>query len=128
MTASAFNLLRIRLGGSLEYQIIYQFEKQKHCPTMKKKDNGLFGFSVGCLPRKRWDEMNHFFNKIGVKLNNTINLMKYTISKEYNIDSYELGNELCSEGVSARIDSFQYAKDITKLRHIVDSLYHNTRI
>lgn len=62
---AAFNPLRIRLGGSLQDQIIYQFGKQKDCPTMRKKDNGLFGFSVGCLPRKRWDEMNHFFNKTG---------------------------------------------------------------
>lgn len=37
----------------------------------------------------------------------------------------DIGNELCSEGVSARIDSVQYAKDITKLRHIVNSLYSN---
>ncbi|KAL1358774.1 hypothetical protein AAHE18_04G058200 [Arachis hypogaea] len=113
----AFNPLRIRLGSLLQDQIIYQFGKQKDCPTMKKKDNGLFGFSVGCLPRKRWNEMNHFFKKTC--------LMKYTVSKGYNIDSYEFGNELCSEGVSARIDSVQYAKDITKLRHIVNSLYPN---
>ncbi|KAL1320518.1 hypothetical protein AAHE18_14G061500 [Arachis hypogaea] len=151
LSFKAFNPLRIRLGGSLQDQIIYQFGKQKHCPTMRKKDNGLFGFSVGCLPRKRWDEVNHFFNKTGVKFtfglnaligkknskedqlnwkgdwnpNNAISLMKYTVSKGYNIDSYEFGNELCSEGVSARIDSVQYAKDITKLRHIVNSLYSN---
>ncbi|MED6219845.1 hypothetical protein PIB30_039504 [Stylosanthes scabra] len=118
---------------------------------MRKKDNGLFGFSVGCLPRNRWDQVNHFFNNTGVKLtfslnalmgkknskedhlnwkgdwnpNNAISLMKYTLSKGYNIDSYELGNELCSEGVSARLDSVEYAKDITKLRHIVNSLYPN---
>ncbi|QHO36367.1 hypothetical protein HN51_029688 [Arachis hypogaea] len=150
----AFNPLRIRLGGSLQDQIIYQFGKQKYCPTMKKKDNGLFGFSVGCLPKKRWDEVNHFLKKTGVKFtfglnaligkknskedqlnwkgdwnpNNAISLMKYTISKGYNIDSYEFGNELCSEGVSVRIDSVQYAKDITKLRHIVNSLYPNATI
>ncbi|KAL1325120.1 hypothetical protein AAHE18_13G138800 [Arachis hypogaea] len=144
---AAFNPLRIKLGASLQDQIICQFEKQKQCPTMRKEDNGLFGFNVGCLSRKRWDEVNHFFNKTGVKFtfslnaliekknsnedqlnwnpNNAIYLMKYTVSKGYNIDSYELGNELCSEGVSARIDSVQYAKDITKLRHIVNSLYPN---
>ncbi|XLS85052.1 hypothetical protein HN51_035218 [Arachis hypogaea] len=143
----AFNPLRIKLGASLQDQIICQFEKQKQCPTMRKEDNGLFGFNVGCLSRKRWDEVNHFFNKTGVKFtfslnaliekknsnedqlnwnpNNAIYLMKYTVSKGYNIDSYELENELCSEGVSARIDSVQYAKDITKLRHIVNSLYPN---
>ncbi|RYR62498.1 hypothetical protein Ahy_A04g020146 [Arachis hypogaea] len=131
-----FNSLKIRLGGSLEDQIIYQFGNQKQCSTMKKKDNGLFGFSVGCLSKK--DRMNVKFifglnALIGKKNskedqlnwkgdwnpNNAISLMKYTVSKGYNIDSYELGNELCSEGVSARVDSVQYVKDITKLRHIV---------
>lgn len=38
-----------------------------------------------------------------------------------------LGNELCSEGVSARIGSVQYAKDITKLRRIVNRLYPNAK-
>ncbi|KAG5051500.1 hypothetical protein JHK87_003698 [Glycine soja] len=60
---------------------------------------------------------------------NAIDLMEYTISKGYNIDSYELGNELCADGVSARIDSVQYAKDITQLRKTVNLLYQdaNTR-
>ncbi|RDY04272.1 Heparanase-like protein 2, partial [Mucuna pruriens] len=34
---------------------------------------------------------------------NAISLMKYTISKGYKIDSYELGNELCAEGIGARV-------------------------
>lgn len=34
-----------------------------------------------------------------------------------------LGNELCAEGISARVDSVEYAKDITRLRHIVNLLY-----
>ncbi|CAJ2648090.1 unnamed protein product [Trifolium pratense] len=147
----AFDPLRIRIGGSLQDQIIYQFGPQKNCTQMIKKDDGLFGFSVGCLPQNRWDRVNDFFNKSGVKLTfglnaligkknskedklnymgnwnplNAITLMKYTILKGYKIDSYELGNELCSEGVSARIDSVQYAKDITKLRFIINKLYPN---
>ncbi|KAJ1389826.1 Glycoside hydrolase, family 79 [Sesbania bispinosa] len=35
------------------------------------------------------------------------------------------GNELCSQGIGARIDSIQYAKDMTKLRLIVNRLYPN---
>nr|KYP36191.1 Heparanase-like protein 2 [Cajanus cajan] len=54
---------------------------------------------------------------------NSISLMKYTISKGYKIDSYELGNELCAAGIGARVDSVQYAKDITRLRRIVNLLY-----
>ncbi|KAK7407412.1 hypothetical protein VNO78_09315 [Psophocarpus tetragonolobus] len=147
----AFNPLRIRLGGSLEDQIVYQFGKQKDCPPLEKKNDGLFGFSKGCLPKKRWDEIHDFVNKTRVKFTfglnalsgkkrsnedksnwegnwdptNAISLMEYTVSKGYKIDSYELGNELCSGGVSARIDSVQYAKDITKLRHTINLLYPN---
>ncbi|QHO29024.1 Heparanase-like protein [Arachis hypogaea] len=123
----AFNPLRIRLGGSLEDQIIYQFGKQKHCPTMKKKDNGFikFTFGLNALIGKKNSKEDQLNWKGDWNPNNAISLMKYTVSKGYNIDSYELGNELCSEGVSARLDSVQYAKDITKLRHIVNSLYPN---
>ncbi|KAK7309845.1 hypothetical protein RJT34_06911 [Clitoria ternatea] len=147
----AFNPLRIRLGGSLQDQIIYQVGNQMPCPQMTKKDDGLFGFSIGCLSQKRWDEIHNFVNQTGVKFTfglnaligkinsqkdklnwvgdwnplNAISLMEYSISKGYKIDSYELGNELCSAGVSARVDSVQYAKDITKLRRIVNRLYPN---
>ncbi|XP_057443600.1 heparanase-like protein 2 [Lotus japonicus] len=147
----AFNPLRIRLGGSLQDQIIYQFGNRTKCPHIKKRQGGLFGFSKGCLPKMRWDEVNDFFNKTGVRLTfglnaligkhnteddkktwvgdwnprNAMNLMKYTISKGYKIDSYELGNELCGNGIGARVDSVQYAKDITKLRLIVNQLYPN---
>ncbi|ESW29573.1 hypothetical protein PHAVU_002G081000 [Phaseolus vulgaris] len=148
----AFSPLRIRLGGSLEDQIVYQIGEEEECPVMKKKSDGLFGFGKGCLPRKRWDEVNEFLNKTGVKFTfglnalngkenskedkvkwvgdwdptNAISLMEYSISKGYKIDSYELGNELCSGGVSAKINSVQYAKDITQLRSLVNMLYQNT--
>ncbi|KOM53128.1 hypothetical protein LR48_Vigan09g178700 [Vigna angularis] len=146
-----FNPLRIRLGGSLEDQIVYQFGEQEKCPVMEKQSDGLFGFSKGCLPRKRWDEVNEFLNKTGAKFTfglnaligkenskedkenwvgdwdptNALSLMEYSISKGYKIDSYELGNELCSGGVAAKIDSVQYAKDITQLRNLVNMLYQN---
>jgi len=62
---AAFSPLRIRLGGSLEDQIVYQIGEEEECPVMKKKSDGLFGFGKGCLPRKRWDEVNEFLNKTG---------------------------------------------------------------
>ncbi|KAL1362956.1 hypothetical protein AAHE18_03G116700 [Arachis hypogaea] len=121
----SFNPLMIKSGGSLQDQIICQFEKQKQCPTITKEDNGLFGvkftFSLNALIEKK----NSNEDQLNWNPNNAIYLMKYTVSKEYNIDSYELGNERCSERVSTRIDSVQYAKDITKLRYIVNSLYPN---
>ncbi|KAL2319976.1 hypothetical protein Fmac_028945 [Flemingia macrophylla] len=159
----AFNPLRIRLGGSVEDQIVYQFGKQKKCPHFKKKEGGLFGFKYkDAFPKRDGTKYMTFLTKPGIvlityhpflntivklifglnaltgkknsvedKLNwvgnwnpkNAISLMKYTISKGYKIDSYELGNELCAEGIEARVDSVQYAKDITRLRHIVNLLY-----
>ncbi|KAI9124912.1 hypothetical protein K1719_004239 [Acacia pycnantha] len=149
-----FNPLRIRLGGSVQDQIVYQFGDMKTCPQMKKDDDGMFGFSHGCLNRTRWDQINHFVNTTGVKLtfglneligkkkplndsqeggalvwegdwdsSNSASLIAYSLSKGYKIDSYELGNELCGAGVSARVESVQYAKDMTKLRELVNALY-----
>ncbi|KAJ7943376.1 Heparanase-like protein [Quillaja saponaria] len=147
----AFNPLRIRIGGSIQDLVVYNVGKAvKKCPHFKKKKNGLFGFSKGCLKMKRWDELNELFNKTGVKLTfglnalfgkkpskqdlhglwvddwnpqNARDLMEYTISKGYKIDSYELGNELCADGVSARLESQQYAKDFLKLKDTVEALY-----
>lgn len=52
--------------------------------------------------------------------------MAYSVFKGYNnIDSFELGNELCANGVAARLDSVEYAKDITRLRKLVNHMYPN---
>ncbi|KAF1889608.1 hypothetical protein Lal_00024935 [Lupinus albus] len=146
---AAFNTLRIRLGGSLQDQIVYQFGEQKECPQLRKKNGGLFGFSEGCLPMKKWDEINDLFNKTGVKLTfglnaltgknnsghdkkewlgnwdhtNAASLMEYTASKGYKIDSYELGNELCDQGIAAKVSSIQYAIDMKRLRGEVNRIY-----
>lgn len=60
----AFNQLRIRIGGSLEDQLLYDVGNLKYpCHPFRKKSHGLFGFSRGCLPMSRWDELNQFFSK-----------------------------------------------------------------
>lgn len=53
--------------------------------------------------------------------------MKYSIEKGYKIDSYELGNELCSSGVSARVEVKQYAEDMKKLKRVVQKLYQDEK-
>ncbi|XP_015894941.4 heparanase-like protein 2 isoform X1 [Ziziphus jujuba] len=149
----AFNSLRIRVGGSLEDQVVYGVGNaaQEDCPEFTKT-SGLFGFSNGCLPQKRWDELNHLFNETGAKMTFGLNalygrkqsqedkvlwvgkwnpqnareLMEYTISKGYMIDSYELGNELCGSGISARVESEQYGKDMIELKNLVKELYPDT--
>ena len=62
---SAFSPLRIRVGGSLQDQVVYKVGRVKNCPRFKKKEDGLFGFSSGCLPMERWDELINFFNQTG---------------------------------------------------------------
>ncbi|XVF23507.1 hypothetical protein REPUB_Repub13aG0044400 [Reevesia pubescens] len=149
----AFNPLRIRVGGSLQDQLVYNVRNNiKHCHHFKKVDKDfLFGFSKGCLDMKRWDELNEFFNRTGASVtfslnaligrkksasekdlwvgdwhsNNARDLMKYTISKGYKIDSYELGNELSGSGVSARVEAAQYGKDVVALKNLVKELHPN---
>ncbi|XP_057949309.1 heparanase-like protein 2 [Malania oleifera] len=146
----AFSPLRIRLGGSLQDQVLYKVGTQvRKCPHFKNRKNGLFGFSEGCLSMERWDQINNLLNQTGAlftfglnaligreKLSNNDtlyvgnwssqnarDLMKYSVAKEYKIDSYELGNELCAGGVSARVKADQYGKDFITLKELVKELY-----
>ncbi|KAF5939149.1 hypothetical protein HYC85_023408 [Camellia sinensis] len=154
----AFKTLRIRVGGSLQDQVVYEVGKAVNkCPKFRKTQGGLFGFSQGCLPMKKWDNLNHLFTQTGAIVTfglnalsgrnksendgslwigdwddqNARDLMNYTISKGYKIDSYELGNELCGTGVAARLDSSQYGKDVIALKElvtgpgVVDGLTHH---
>ncbi|KMT10738.1 hypothetical protein BVRB_5g113960 [Beta vulgaris subsp. vulgaris] len=144
----AFTHLRVRLGGSLEDQVVYDVPSLKlPCHPFWKQSSGLFGFSRGCLHLGRWDALNHFFSQSGAIItfginalygrkkskndvwigpwdsSNAYDFMKYTISKGYHIDSWEFGNELSGSGVAARVDAAQYGKDLIKLKRIIDELY-----
>ncbi|XVE91584.1 hypothetical protein REPUB_Repub01dG0022300 [Reevesia pubescens] len=145
----SFDPLRIRIGGSLQDQVVYKVGNVKDCPKFKKKDDGLFGFSDGCLDMERWDKLNTLFNQTGAKVTfglnaltgrkesktekglwigdwqtqNARDLMKYTISKGYEIDSYEFGNELCGSGVAAKVEAEQYGKDVIALKNLVKELH-----
>ncbi|XP_057460765.1 heparanase-like protein 2 [Actinidia eriantha] len=148
-----FDPLRIRIGGSLQDQVVYKVgDWVKKCPHFKKREGGLFGFSHGCLPMNRWDELNNLFNQTGAVVTfglnalygrskskeddslwvgdwdpqNARDLMNYTVSRGYKINSYELGNELCGSGVSARLDAVQYGKDLISLKELVKELYPNS--
>lgn len=146
----AFSPLRIRIGGSLQDQVVYDVgTSSPKCPHFKRRDDELFGFSKGCLPMDRWNLINKFFNETGAKITfglnalvgrrkagggdslmvgkwnpkNAHDLIRYTASKGYQIDSYELGNELCGSGVAARIEAGQYGRDIVVLKELVQELY-----
>nr|KYP55466.1 Heparanase-like protein 1 [Cajanus cajan] len=148
-----FKPLRIRVGGSLQDQVLYEVGSLKSpCHPFQKMKGGLFGFSKGCLQMKRWDELNHFFNETGAIVtfglnalhgrhqishtvwggdwdtSNAYDLINYTISKGYKIDSWEFGNELSGKGIGASVGAAQYGKDLIKLKEILLSLYKNSKL
>ncbi|KAI8543257.1 hypothetical protein RHMOL_Rhmol08G0202900 [Rhododendron molle] len=124
----AFKGLRIRLGGSLQDQVLYDVGDLKSpCNPFKKTRDGLFGFSKGCLHMERWDEVNNFFNKTGVLVtfglnalygrheiksgvwggewdsSNANDFIKYTISKGHRVDAWEFGTLLSSNHFVSRL-------------------------
>ncbi|KAI4335931.1 hypothetical protein L6164_014526 [Bauhinia variegata] len=149
----AFKPLRIRIGGSLQDQVLYEVGSlNSPCHPFQKMKGGLFGFSKGCLHMKRWDELNHFFNDTGAILTFSLNALRgrhqvehnvwegdwdsknaydfisYTVSKGYKINSWEFGNELSGKGIGATVGAAQYGKDLINLKRILDTLYKNHNI
>ncbi|KAH0870468.1 hypothetical protein HID58_077490 [Brassica napus] len=135
----AFKTLRIRIGGSLQDQVIYDVGDLKTpCTQFKKSDDGLFGFSEGCLYMERWDELNRFFHATGEKLRgnawggewdhtNTQDFMNYTVSKGYAIDSWEFGNELSGSGIGASVSVELYGNDLIVLKDVIKNVYKSSR-
>ncbi|KAG4181759.1 hypothetical protein ERO13_A09G003460v2 [Gossypium hirsutum] len=130
----AFNSLRIKVGGSLQDQVVYGVGEVKNCPNFMKKEGSLFGFSQGCLPMERWDKLNNFFNQTGWvtfgvlgagdwNSQNARDFMKYTISRGYKVDSYEFVNQLSGAGRGARVEAKQYGKDVIVLKNMVKDLH-----
>ncbi|MBA0718343.1 hypothetical protein Golax_006097 [Gossypium laxum] len=152
LTLLAFNRLRIRVGGSLQDQVLYDVGNLKSpCHPFQKMKDGLFGFSKGCLHMERWDELNRFFKETSAMVtfglnalhgrhkikrslwggdwdsSNAQDFMKYTISKGYQIDSWEFGNELSGNGIGAHVHADQYGKDLVNLRKIINELYKGSQ-
>ncbi|KAK3159377.1 hypothetical protein QOZ80_2AG0149330 [Eleusine coracana subsp. coracana] len=147
----AFSPIKIRLGGTLQDMVIYDTgDPQQPCTPFVKNTSAMFGFSQGCLPLHRWDELNAFLKSSGAKtifglnaLNGRIKMpdgslggawnytnadsfIRYTVNKGYDIHGWELGNELSGSGVGARIDADQYAADVIALKKIIDSTYQGS--
>ncbi|KAK1314095.1 Heparanase-like protein 1 [Acorus calamus] len=147
----AFDPLRIRIGGSLQDQVIYGVGNSSVSPCLEfqESETGLFGFSQGCLSMNRWDELNSLFNKTGAIVtfglnalhgrrqiggqewvgawnsSNARSFIEYTISRGHRIDSWEFGNELCGTGIGARVGAKQYGEDVIALKAMLDDLYVN---
>ncbi|KAL8497804.1 hypothetical protein ACS0TY_021223 [Phlomoides rotata] len=91
----AFSGLKIRVGGTLQDKVEYQTE-DKPCVPFAKDSSIMFGFTKGCLPLQRWDELNTFFNQTGW-----------------------VGNELSGTGIGVGIAADQYASDTILLHHLI---------
>nr|GMC58587.1 heparanase-like protein 3 [Ipomoea batatas] len=141
----AFSPLKIRLGGTLEDDLIYETEDHSQpCLPFVKKETEVFQYTQGCLPLSRWDELNAFFQKSGAVIifglnalygrrpshvntpwisTNAESLIRYTVKKGYTIRGWELGNELSGSGVGFSIAADQYALDTIHLHNVVQIIY-----
>ncbi|MCD7465241.1 hypothetical protein HAX54_000904 [Datura stramonium] len=144
----AFSPLKIRLGGTLQDKLIYQTAHyEQPCTPFLLNNTEMFGFSQGCLPLSRWDELNEFFKKTGAKLtfglnalngrticpdgsalgdwdsSNAASFIRYTVSRGYTIHGWELGNELNGNGIGATISADQYSCDVMALQKLVQDIY-----
>ncbi|ONM01547.1 Heparanase-like protein 1 [Zea mays] len=144
----AFSPLRIRVGGSLQDQVLYGTPNLGlPCDPFTKVSSGLFEFSQGCITLERWDDINDLFLNTGAVVtfglnalqgrhqirkgvwggpwnsSNAREFIEYTASKNYPIDSWEFGNELSGSGVGASVAAEQYGKDLVVLQTIVNELY-----
>ncbi|XP_077223406.1 heparanase-like protein 2 [Tasmannia lanceolata] len=143
--------LRIRIGGSLQDQVLYDMGKLGPlCHPFRKLAGGMFGFSKGCLRMERWDALNSFFRNTGAIVtfglnalngrhqirkgvmggswnsSNAHSFIEHTISKGYPVDSWEFGNELSGHGIWASVDAEEYAKDLIGLKAILNKLYERS--
>ncbi|CAK9142393.1 unnamed protein product [Ilex paraguariensis] len=113
--------LRIRIGGSLQDQVVYKVGASvKKCPHFKKKKDGLFGFSKRVLHtfgfnalygRKKSEDDDSLWEG-DWNFHNARDLMQYSVSKGYKIDSYEL---------ELRLN--KYGKDMKALKNLVKEVY-----
>lgn len=144
----AFKPLRIRIGGSLQDQVVYEAgEFAGPCVPFNRTNNGLFGFSEACLPEKRWKELNKFFKRTGVVVtfglnalygrrrldngtwvgawdsSNARDFINHTFARGYPVDSWEFGNELSGRGIGANVGAGEYGKDLILLKTILREIY-----
>ncbi|XXG55650.1 hypothetical protein AAC387_Pa03g3270 [Persea americana] len=152
-----FQNLRIRIGGSLQDNVLYNVgESVNNCThDFTYSPDDLFGYTSGCLSMERWEEVNEFFNITGALVtfglnalygktkptepgdilwtgmwdsSNARDFIGYTAAMGFQIEGWEFGNELCGGGVVAKVDPYDYADDISALKILVTELYENSTV
>ncbi|KAH9318142.1 hypothetical protein KI387_019911, partial [Taxus chinensis] len=149
----AFDPLKIRLGGTLQDKVFYDVGLLKQpCHPFVKNVSVMFGFTDGCLPMSRWDALNLFFRKTGAVVafglnalngrkevsngvlggpwdsRNAYDFIKYTVDHGYQINAWEIGNELSGSGIGTSINATQYAADVIELDRILKEIYKDFQV
>ncbi|KAG0601950.1 hypothetical protein M758_11G150300 [Ceratodon purpureus] len=147
----ALSPLRLRLGGTVQDQIVYDvgLSPEQPCLPLVKDDSFISDYRGGCLSMERWVALNNLFAKTGVLVafglnalfnrsrldsgewgpwdsSNAHDFIKYTVEQGIAVEAWELGNELTLNRVVTTIPAKQYGQDMRQLRSVVDSLYKDT--
>lgn len=146
----AFSPLKIRLGGSLQDQVIYNVGKPSTPCISFSQTHSMFGFSGGCLPMGRWNALFNFFQETKAKVafgvnalygrhyenghyagpwnsSNARDFIQYTVNNGFEMNAWEFGNELSGSGVGTSISAQQYAADVKEFRKIIQEIYSDVR-
>uniref|UniRef100_A0A7I4EHD9 Uncharacterized protein n=2 Tax=Physcomitrium patens TaxID=3218 RepID=A0A7I4EHD9_PHYPA len=107
--------LRIRLGGSLQDQVVYDIgDLQVECRPFEYNASHMFNFQGGCLSMERWTALLTLFNKTSTKVafglnalynrpklasgawgpwdpSNAHDFIQYTIAQGFQVDAWQLG-------------------------------------
>ncbi|GAB4854611.1 hypothetical protein Ancab_023193 [Ancistrocladus abbreviatus] len=146
----AFAPLKLRLGGTLQDDVVFQTPgQQEPCTQYVKNTTHVFGLNPICLPTTRWDQINTFLKDTGsvaiFGLNalagktisnrralgpwdstNAEALIRYTAAKNYSIVGWELGNELTGNGTQLLVAPDQYAEDAATLYNLIQDIYNGS--
>lgn len=98
----ALSPMHIRLGGTLQDQIVYDVgSPAQPCLPLVKDDAHMFGFRGGCLPMERWSALNALFARTGYKLlqcpmsqcMSGLHSEKVSLQKDYETAKEALGHD-----------------------------------